>query len=181
MQPAPALENEERRLASLRSLGVLDTPSEARFDELVELAAHIAHTPIAMMTLIDLDREWFKSRLGLNRVEARRITSFCGHAIAESRTMVVADTLDDERFADNPSVTGAPGLRFYAGVPLIVDEDLAIGTLCVLDTRPRTLLSDDRRAIETVGRQITTQLRLDRLTRQMEALRAELPNPPAEG
>ncbi len=166
MFSAPALENEPQRLASLHSLGVLDTPSEARFDELVELAAHIAHTPMAMMSLISEERQWFKSVLGLDLSETDRMTSFCGHTIAGPRALVVPDTHEDRRFADNPFVVGEPYIRFYAGVSLTVDEGLPVGTLCVMDTRPRTLLSDDRRALEVIGRQISTHLRLDRLTDQ---------------
>ena len=113
------------------------------------------------MTLIDEDRQWFKASIGLAIPGSGRDISFCGHTIADHRLMVVPDTLTDERFVDNPFVAGEPHVRFYAGVPLDVDGH-RIGTLCVLDTRPRTFLSDERRALEILGRQVEAQLHLRR-------------------
>ena len=161
MQAAPDLPHETERLATVHELNVLDTPPEPRFNELVELAAFIAHTPIAAMTLIDDDRQWFKASIGLEISGSGRDISFCGHTIAEPRTLVVPDTLHDDRFSDNPFVAQSPHVRFYAGVPLAVDDHL-VGTLCVLDTRPRTFLSDERRALEILGRQVEAQLQLRR-------------------
>lgn len=162
MRPPPVLDDETERLATLHELGVLDTPPEPRFNELVELAAFIAHTPIAAMTLIDEDRQWFKASIGLEIAGSTRDISFCGHTVAGDRTMVVPDTLRDERFADNPFVADAPKIRFYAGVPLSMANGHRVGTLCVLDTRPRTFLTDERRALEILGRQVEAQLYLRR-------------------
>ena len=162
MQPAPTLDDEAGRLAVLHDLDILDTLPEARFGELVELAAFIAHTPIAAMTLIDEDRQWFKASIGLAIPGSGRDISFCGHTIADDRILVVPDTLRDERFVGNPFVEDEPYIRFYAGVPLDVDGQ-HIGTLCVLDTRPRTFLTDERRALGILGRQVETQLRLRRV------------------
>lgn len=161
MHPAPSPDDEAERLAVVHDLAIVDTPPEPRFGELVELASFIAHTPIAAMTLIDEDRQWFKASIGLSIPGSGRDISFCGHTIADEHTMVVPDTLSDERFVDNPFVADDPHIRFYAGVPLDVNGH-RVGTLCVLDTRPRTFLSDERRALEILGRQVEAQLRLRR-------------------
>lgn len=165
MEPAPELPGDDERLVSLRSLDVLDSAPEPRFNELVELAAFIAHTPIAAISLIDQGRQWFKAEIGIGIDDTTRDVSFCGHTVAATRTLVVPDMLRDGRFHDNPFVAGEPHVRFYAGVPLAVDEGLNVGTLCVMDTRPRTFLSDERRALEILGRQVETQLQLRRATR----------------
>ena len=162
MEAAPLLHNETERLAAVHQLRILDTAPEPRFNELVELAAFIAHTPIAAMTLIDEDRQWFKASIGLEIPGSTRDISFCGHTIADDRMMVVPDTLRDDRFTDNPLVSSAPNIRFYAGVPLAGPSGHHVGTLCVLDTRPRTFLSDERRALEILGRQVEAQLQLRR-------------------
>lgn len=162
MQPAPIPADDSARIAVLESLEILDTGFEPRLAELVELAAYTAHTPMAALSLIDHDRQWFKSSIGIPVPETDRDVSFCGHTIVSGATFVVNDTLLDERFADNPLVEGEPRLRFYAGAPIIVD-DQPIGTLCVLDTRPRPFHSDERRALEILARQVEGQLELRRL------------------
>lgn len=164
MRAAPIPPNEDARLGTLRGLEILDTAYEPVFGELVELAAFVAHTPIAAMTLIDHDRQWFKSSIGLEVAETERDVSFCAHVVADQKTLVVPDTLRDERFADNPLVTGELGIRFYAGAPLTIDEQY-VGTLCVIDRRPRTFLTDERRALEILARQVTSQLELRRRRR----------------
>ena len=129
--------DEDRRLAATRSLGLWKTPPEERFDRVVRVAAAAFDVPIALIALMERDREWFKSCYGLDFREVPRDASFCGHAIFERQPLVVSDALLDERFADNPFVTGFPGVRFYAGHPLILSNGCCVGTLCILDVRPR--------------------------------------------
>ena len=133
----PEPNDEDRRLAATRSLGLWKTPPEERFDRIVRLAAAAFDVPIALIALMERDREWFKSCYGLEIREVLRDDSFCGHAIFERQPLVVSDALLDERFADNPYVTGFPGVRFYAGHPLILRNGCCVGTLCILDVRPR--------------------------------------------
>jgi GAF domain-containing protein len=135
---APALpSNEAERLAALHALLILDTPPEQRFDKVVAFAAAEFDAPIALVSLIDKDRQWFKANYGLNACETGRDISFCGHAILAPEIMVIPDALLDERFADNPLVTGYPHIRFYAGAPLTMPSGHCIGTLCVIDSTPR--------------------------------------------
>jgi len=131
-------QNEEQRLASLHGLSILDTPPEERFDRITRLAASIFNTPMASITLVDRDRQWFKSSYGLDAVESSRETSFCSHAVAAQDVLVVSDAFQDPRFSDNPLVTGSPRIRFYAGCPIFVGPD-CVGTVCVLDNRPRQI------------------------------------------
>jgi GAF domain-containing protein len=131
--------NEPERLAALRELHILDTPPEERFDRLVECAARMFDVPIALITLIDEHRQWFKARVGLEIDETARNVSFCGHAIHGSGILVVEDASQDPRFADNPFVTGEPGVRFYAGAPLVSPRGHFVGTLCIADFKPRQL------------------------------------------
>lgn len=133
----PEPNDEDRRLAATRSLGLWKTPPEERFDRVVRVAAAAFDVPIALIALMERDREWFKSCYGLEFREVLRDASFCGHAIFERQPLVVSDALLDERFADNPYVTGFPGVRFYAGHPLILRNGCCVGTLCILDVRPR--------------------------------------------
>ncbi len=136
---APLAENEHLRLRALRHLGVLDTEPEERFDRLTRLAAALFDVPIALVSLVDADRQWFKSCHGLGMRETPRETSFCAHVILGGDVMVVPDALLDSRFADNPLVTGEPRVRFYAGCPLALTDGSRAGTLCLMDTRPRHL------------------------------------------
>ena len=131
-------EDEERRLESLYDLGILDTPPEERFDRITRLAASIFKVPMALVSLVDRERQWFKSTYGLNVTETSRETSFCAHAISSREVLVIADTFQDPRFADNPLVVEAPRIRFYAGCPLFVGAN-CVGTLCVLDDRPHQI------------------------------------------
>ncbi|MFZ6645201.1 GAF domain-containing protein [Undibacterium sp. TJN25] len=139
MLAAPISDNDAERLAALYALLMLDTPPEERFDKIVSFAAAEFDVPIALLTLVDQDRQWFKSQLGLSACETSRDVSFCGHAILKPEIMVIRDALADERFADNPLVTGDPFIRFYAGAPLIMPSGHALGTLCIIDTRPRQM------------------------------------------
>jgi GAF domain-containing protein len=137
---APALpDNEAERLAALYALLILDTPPEQRFDKIVTFAASEFEVPVALLTLVDRERQWFKASIGVSACETARDISFCGHAILQPQIMVVPDARLDARFADNPLVTGETGVRFYAGAPLILPSGAALGTLCLIDRRPRTL------------------------------------------
>lgn len=139
MQAAPRPANDAARLAALYDLLILDTPPEERFDRIAAFAAREFDVPIVLVTLVDAGRQWFKARVGIDACETGRDVSFCGHAILHADTMVVPDALEDARFADNPLVTGDPFIRFYAGAPLELPSGQRLGTLCLIDHRPRTL------------------------------------------
>jgi GAF domain-containing protein len=143
MQAAAIPDNEGERLAALRALLILDTPPEQRFDRIVEFAAEQLEMPIVLLSLVDANRQWFKSRVGLDACETDRRSSFCAHAIHSDEVLIVPDTLHDPRFSDNPLVTGAPFIRFYAGAPLQTQPGLRVGTLCLIDSRPRSLDATD--------------------------------------
>lgn len=156
---APKPENEIQRLARLRACGILDTPGETSYDDLTLLAAQICETPIALLSFVDSDRQWFKSKVGLEVCETPRRVSFCAHAIlCPSSILEVADTSLDPRFADNPLVLEAPRLRFYAGVPLVSTDGSALGTLCVADRIPRRLTPAHAAILRTLGRQAVALL-----------------------
>jgi GAF domain-containing protein len=157
MITAPTPDNEAGRIAALYAMLLLDTPREERFDKIVEFAAREFDVPIALISLIDSDRQWFKAAIGLGDVcQTGRDISFCGHAIMRSNIMVVPNALEDARFADNPLVTGPPHIRFYAGAPLILETGYALGTLCIIDTRPR-YLDDVEVAILSTLRELLMQ------------------------
>jgi len=144
VKAAPLIPEDAQRCAVLHSLDILDTPPEERFDRLTRLAQRMFGTRIALVSLVDHQRQWFKSRQGLDAEETERSISFCGHAIANDSVFVVENTLDDERFADNPLVVGPPNIRFYAGCPLRGRGGYMLGTLCVIDDRPRPFSDTDR-------------------------------------
>jgi len=137
MLAAPTPSNDKERLAALRALLILDTPPEARYDKIVQFAADEFDVPIALLSLVDANRQWFKAKVGLDVCETDRGISFCGHAILQDDLFIIPDTLADPRFADNPLVTEAPHIRFYAGAPLILPSGLTLGTLCLIDSKPR--------------------------------------------
>jgi diguanylate cyclase len=157
-QVAPFPANENKRLRLLRSLELLDTPSEEVFDRVTRVAAEMLQAPIALVSLVDAQRQWFKSRVGVDVCETSRDASFCAHSVHSGRLLVVEDTHRDLRFADNPLVTGAPFIRFYAGVPLRSSEGLVLGTLCVIDSKPRTLSASAQSALCDLAATIEREL-----------------------
>ena len=152
--------SEIERLATLHRYRILDTMPEQAFDDLTLLASYICETPIALITLIDTDRQWFKSRVGVSAAETSRSISFCSHAIEQAGLYIVPDATTDAKFRDNPLVTGDPHIRFYAGAPLITPTGQALGTLCVIDSVPRTLTAPQIEALEALRRQVQAQLEL---------------------
>jgi PAS domain S-box-containing protein len=170
MMKAPLPDNEPQRLAALRGLEILDTGPELAYDELTALAAYICQTPVALISLVDADRQWFKSRVGWTAGESPRDAAFCAHAILEPDLLVVPDARADQRFANNPLVTTPPGIRFYAGAPLVTAEGHALGTLCVIDHKPRELSAEQTRALRALSHQVVAQLRLrEQLAEQLRA------------
>jgi diguanylate cyclase (GGDEF)-like protein len=157
--------NEANRLNKLRSLNILDTPPEERFERLTRLAKRMFNVPIALVSLIDENRQWFKSCQGLNVSETPRDISFCGHAILDDEIFMVTDTLEDERFADNPLVLGEPHIRFYAGCPLRGEDGSRLGTLCIIDQIPRFLNPDDLDELRSLAELVERELMLDSLAK----------------
>lgn len=171
---APIPPNESARLAALYDYNVLDTLPESEFDDLTALAAEIVGTPIALISFIDKDRQWFKSRRGMELTETPRDIAFCAHAINGSDVFVVNDATKDDRFKDNPMVTSESHIRFYAGMPLMTPDGLSIGAICTKDRVPRSLSDGQRKALEILARQVIAQLELRRLLRDHNARNAAL-------
>jgi signal transduction histidine kinase len=159
---APLPDNEPDRLAALYSLDILDSDPEQDFDDIVSLAANVCGAPMSLVTLVDTDRQWFKARIGTDLTETSRDLSFCAHAILGRDLLVVPDATKDARFADNPVVTTEGGIRFYAGAPLVTTEGHALGTLCVIDNRPRRADVEQLQALRALARQVTSQMELRR-------------------
>ncbi len=157
---APSPSTETARLVALNRYAILDSEPEQSFDDLVILAAHICKTPIAMLSLVDDHRQWFKSKLGVQVRETPRESSICVHAIQQEDLFIVPDTLQDPRFRENPLVTGEPHIRFYAGAPLINEDGFALGTLCVVDREPRQLDAEQKEAINALSRLALRQMEL---------------------
>ncbi|MFG1920909.1 ATP-binding protein [Cryptosporangium sp. NPDC048952] len=160
MSVAGAVRAEEARLAVLRGHRILDTDAEPEFDDIALLAAEICGTPIALVSLVDDDRQWFKARFGTDAVQTCRDAAFCAHALEQSDVLEVRDASVDPRFADNPLVTGEPFIRFYAGAPLRVDRGVSLGTVCVIDHQPRSLSSSQRRALRALARHAGAEIEL---------------------
>jgi len=154
--------NEEARLIALDKYAILDTDPEQSFDDLTLLASFVCKTPIALISLIDEDRQWFKSRVGMDASETSRDIAFCSTAILQSDVFVVPDALKDERFRDNPLVISDPHVRFYAGAPLINEDGYALGTLCVVDRTPRDLAPEQEAALRALSRLVLAQLEFRR-------------------
>jgi len=164
----PPMPAEAMRLGTLHSYGILDTPREGAFDDITRLAALICGAPMALVSLVDRERQWFKSEIGIGVSETPISSSICAHAIQQTGVFIVPDTLLDERFRHNPLVTGEPHLRFYAGASLRTADGLPLGTVCVLDTQPRELSPEQAEALRALARQTMAQIELRRLLTQTQ-------------
>jgi GAF domain-containing protein len=159
--------NETERLAALKEYHILDTGTEQSYDDVTTLAAHICEVPIAMISLVDEDRQWFKSRLGVKQQQTPREVAFCAHAILQDKPFIIRDATKDKRFAGNSLVTGESHIRFYAGIPLVNPEGLALGTLCVVDHQPRRLSAAQQKALQALSRQVMALLELRRVSARL--------------
>jgi|GEM_PF-2820336 len=171
---APIPDNETERIEELDRYGILDTPPELDFDDLTLLASHICQTPIALITLVDREREWFKSKLGLDISETPREVAFCSHAIMDRELLIVRDAVKDPRFSQNPLVLSDPNIRFYAGAPLISSKGHPLGTLCVIDREPRELTPGQIEALRALSRQVMVQLEIRRQNAAIAQLNRKL-------
>jgi diguanylate cyclase (GGDEF)-like protein len=154
----PTPKDEACRLGALQALNLLDTPAEERFDRVTRLARRLFGVPIALVSLVDADRQWFKSRQGLDATETPRDVSFCGHAILGDQILIVPDARADERFHDNPLVAGDPRIRFYAGRPLSAPDGSKVGTLCLIDPEPRELVGDELEILDDLAAMVEREL-----------------------
>lgn len=176
MLPAPIPDNEPERIASLRRMLLLSSPDEEAFDRVTRAAKRMFSVQIALVSLIDSHRQWFKSCIGLPVRETAREVSFCGHAIVFGQLFVIEDATSDTRFSDNPLVTGDPRVIFYAGRPLYNAEGYAVGTLCIIDHHPRTFTADDRRSLDDLGYWVESIFASRELSQTQTALLVELDN-----
>lgn len=170
MIPAPEIDDDDARVASLRRMNLLSTPRERDFDRITRLARALFQTDMALISLVDKDRQWFKSRVGLDAPETGRDVSFCGHAIKSDDPLIVNDTFGDERFCDNPLVLDGPKIRFYAGQPLTNVDGFRVGTLCVISDQPRDFDASDRRHLLDLARLVETLFK----NRELSETHAEL-------
>lgn len=159
---------DSRRLSRLKSYEILDTPREAAFDDITRIASMICGTPMASITLLDAERQWFKSEIGLGKSETHIRASICAHVVIENDVLVIPDTSMDPRFSNNPLYTGDPDLKFYAGAPITTADGMSLGAVCVLDTVSRTLTQDQIDALRTLARQVMMQLELRKMLRDSE-------------
>jgi signal transduction histidine kinase len=174
-QSASVPKNERDRLVALERYQILDTLPDPAIDDLSKIAAQICGTPIGLVSLVDDDRQWFKAKCGIDATETSRDVSFCAHAILQpGEVFLVPDTLNDDRFADNPLVTGDPYIRFYAGTPLVTDDGYALGSLCVVDRQPRELSLNQLDALTALGRQVIDQFEAHRTLNQLKQTIAQL-------
>ena len=182
---SPIPENEQQRLRTLKLYRILDTAAEKTLDDLTHLAAAICETPVGMISLVDQDRQWFKSRVGVEATETPREIAFCAHGIMDGKSLfIVEDATKDERFADNPLVTGEMGVRFYAGAPLVVGNgdsgggnggDIVLGMLCVADHKPRRLNEQQKETLKILSRAVVTQFELLRAQEDLRAIERLVP------
>ena len=162
--------DEDIRLNKLYELDILDTIEEQAYDDLTKLAAEICQTPIALVSLVDKERQWFKSHHGLDARETPREVAFCSHAILDDKVFIIEDSSKDERFFDNPLATGAPHVTFYAGAPLIMSDQRKLGTLCVISDKPKKLSASQKEALSALARQVVTQLELRLKIKELKQL-----------
>ena len=167
-------QDQEQRLETLGSFAILDTEAEADYDDIARLAAAICETPVGVVSFVDAERQWFKAKVGICTTETPLDQSICSHAILQQGFVEIPDTLDDPRTRDNPLCQGEDGFRFYAGAQLVAGNGLPLGTLCVLDRRPRRLTDLQRDAVQVLARQVMTQLELRRTLRNADMLRREV-------
>ena len=166
---APLPPNESQRLQELAQYHILDTLEEQAYDDITCLASQICGVPIATVTFIDKDRQWFKSKIGIEDTETSRDIAFCAHAILDpDHLMLVPDASEDARFSKNPLVTSDPKIRFYAGAPLVTPSGAAVGTLCVIDQKPRDLTEGQLKALSALSRQVVSQLELRKALDELE-------------
>lgn len=166
----PIPPNEAERLKALQRYGVLDTPREEAFDNLTELAIKRFGVPIAVVSMVDHDRQWFKSCQGLDVTQTDRRLAFCAHAILSDQPLVVSDAHQDERFVDNPLVTGDPHIRFYAGAPLTTPDGYNLGTLCIIDRKPRSFSAEEEAYLTRLATMVTARLELRLATIQTQQM-----------
>ena len=174
MPPIPNPEGEQERLQGLHQLQVLDTPAEARFDRLTRLALRVFRLPLSMITMVDAERQWFKSAQGHLFTATPRAESFCAQTVLQDSPLVVEDASVDERFFDHPAVVGDLGVRFYAGLPLRDSQGLAVGTFCILDSQPRQLSNDDLLALRDLAACAESELHLLKLSQSEQELLREM-------
>lgn len=167
MQAPPYPLNESERQAALERYQVLDTPEERAYDDIATLAAALMDVPIALVSLVDKERQWFKAHHGFEARETARTKSFCAWAVYDNATLVVEDTRVDERFVDNPLTEGEQGIRFYAGVPLRTTDDFVLGTLCVIDTRPRQTSMQEISQLQVLARVLMRELESRRMAAEL--------------
>ena len=163
MQEAEIPSNEQQRLAHLQNLKILDTPRDDVYDRITRMLCRVSDVPVAAISLIDENRQWFKSIRGFEITETPRNVAFCAHTILEERTLIIPDTHLDPRFADNPLVTHPPHVRFYAGHPLKIVDNIHVGTLCIYDTRAREVSSEDVQFLQDLSVTVTNEMKASML------------------
>ena len=160
MISAPPPPDEQERIQLLHALNLLDTPPEPVFDRITRLVSHLLDVPMALISLVDSNRQWFKSKVGITAAETPRDIAFCAHAILEARPLLIPDAKLDERFSDNPLVTGDLKVRFYAGIPIRTAGGLAMGTLCAIDNKPRILSPAQLEALSDLADIVTKEIQV---------------------
>jgi GAF domain-containing protein len=171
---APLPANEAERLEALRNYRILDTAPETVFDDIALIASTLCDTPIALMTLVDRERQWFKARVGQENLETNRDYAFCAYTILGDDVLVVEDAAADQRFVDNPLVTSEPHIRFYVGAPLIDSKGHALGSLCAIDRQPRKINEQQKRSLAALARSIVTHLELRRVSAELASALSDL-------
>lgn len=169
--PVPA--DEQQRLEDLRKLNILDTLSEEAYDRITKLAVEFFDMPIALITLVDEERQWFKSKVGLELESTSRDVAFCAHTIMEDKPLIVNDAKKDARFKDNPLVLEDPQIRFYAGSPIKSEDDHLLGSVCVIDHVPRDINDNEVRMLETLSEQVSTLLKIRRISQELRRVKQE--------